>query len=337
MKLTYHRFELPFQYPFTTARGTKTHQPTLIVELEHFGLKGYGEAPAIAYYDVTIEKMVAALESKKKNIEQYAIQDPERFWHFLHHLLPGEHFLICALDMAAWDLYGKMRNQPLYRLWKLEPHPGIVTDYTIGMDSIEIMLQKLKEHPWPVYKVKMGWQNDIETIKALRQETDKPIRVDVNSGWSLPEAIEKIKILAGFNIELVEEPLQRFAYEDMKILREQSPLPLFADESCVLEPDVNACIPCFHGINIKLTKCGGITPALRMIKQARNSGLKIMAGCMNESTIGSAALGHLQPLLDYVDMDGPLLLKEDLATGLTYNNGKVTVSEQPGLGIQVLF
>ncbi len=333
MKLHFYTYELPFKNPFTTARGTKTHQPTLIVALEHFGLIGYGEAPAIAYYDVTVAKMVEQLEAKKSLIESYAMNDPERFWHFLQHLLPNQNFLICALDMAAWDLFGKMKNKPLYALWNVAFTNDIVTDYTIGMDTIEKMVEKMKAYPNPIYKIKMGGENDIEMIKALQQNTDAILRVDVNSGWEIEEAKEKIKILQTLNVQFVEEPIERFNYEGMATLYANSPLPLMADESCVTINDVDKCAFCFHGINIKLTKCGGITPALQMIKKARNYNMKIMVGCMNESTIGSAAMAQLIPLIDYIDMDGPLLLAEDLATGLQYDFGKITITHQPGLGI----
>lgn len=334
MKLRAFHFNLAFKYPFTTARGTKTHQPTFVVELEHFGLKGYGEAPAIAYYDIPVEKMAEDLKAKKMMVEKYAFQEPERFWHFLHHLFPANNFLVCALDIAAWDLYGKMRSQPLHQLWGLNTENNPVTDYTIGMDSIEKMVEKMQAQPWPVYKVKMGWENDIEMIRALRQHTSVPIRVDVNSGWTVAEAKEKIPLLKELDIEFIEEPITRFDYEGMKELYAGSPLPLFADESCVKEHDVEKCAGAFHGINIKLTKCGGITPARRMIDKARTLGLKVMIGCMNESTIGSAAIAHLLPLLDFADMDGPLLLTEDLATGINIDNGVVGYSGKAGLGIE---
>jgi L-Ala-D/L-Glu epimerase len=333
MKLNYYQHNLPFKYPFTTARGTKTHQPTLIVELNFMGIKGYGEAPAIAYYNVTVESMVAELESKRIVIEKYALQDPDRFWHFLHHLFPTNNFLVCALDMAGWDLYGKMQNKPLYKLWNVEMNNNIVTDYTLGMDTIEKMVEKLQENPWPIYKVKMGGDNDIQMIEALRKETDKPIRVDVNSGWTVEEAKLKIPILKTLGIEFVEEPIERFNYEGMALVKKNAVLPLMADESCVKETDVNICATCYDGINIKLTKCGGITPALRMIENARKLGLKIMLGCMNESTVGSAAMAQLQPLVDFIDADGPLLLTKDIATGITYDYGKVIVSDKTGLGI----
>jgi L-Ala-D/L-Glu epimerase len=333
MKLSYYSYSLPFKYPFSTARGTKTHQPTLIVELDHFGIKGYGEAPAIAYYDVTVESMIAELESKRALIERYALQEPERFWHFLHHLFPKNNFLVCALDMAGWDIYGQIKQQPLYKVWGLDTANNTRTDYTIGMDSVEKMVEKLQANPWPIYKVKMGWPDDMEMVRALRRVTDAPMRVDVNSGWSLADAELKIPQLRELNIELVEEPVARFDYETMKRLYPQSVLPLMADESCVYETDVERCAGCFHGINIKLTKCGGITPARRMIEKARSLNMKVMIGCMNESTVGSAAIAHLLPLLDYVDMDGPLLLAEDVAEGIGIVNGVIKYSEKPGLGI----
>jgi L-Ala-D/L-Glu epimerase len=336
MKIKYYSYELPFKYPFTTARGTKTHQPTFIIELEHFGIKGYGEAPAIPYYDVTIQGLIDLLEAKKTQIEAYHFNTPERFWHFLHHLIPNQHFLICALDMAAWDLYGKMKNKPLYELWNLTWNDQLETDYTIGIDTTEKVLEKMRDNPMPIYKVKVGMENDIAIIEAIRKESDAVIRVDANSGWSAEEAIEKIHQLKSLNIEFVEEPIERFQYGLMKTVFENTSLPLFADESCVVLKDVELCASCFHGINIKLTKCGGPSAALDIIKKARSVNLKIMLGCMNESTIGSAAMAHLSPLVDYIDMDGPLLLNEDIATGLSYNGAKFNVSDKPGLGIQFI-
>jgi L-alanine-DL-glutamate epimerase-like enolase superfamily enzyme len=181
----------------------------------------------------------------------------------------------------------------------------------------------------------VGTDYDIEMIKALRKHTDVPLRVDANAGWKLEEALEKIPQLKEMGVELVEQPLAKDDWDGMKTLYAQSPLPLLADESCVYENDVEKCHNHFHGINIKLTKCSGITPAKRMIEQAIKLGMKVMIGCMNESTIGSAAIAHLAPLLDYVDMDGPLLLAEDVPTGIDYDNGKILYSGKPGLGIEV--
>ena len=335
MKINYWHYNLPFRFPFTISRGTKTHQSTLIVELEYFGIKGYGEAPAITYYNITVEKMIEELEKKKAMIEKFAFTDPERYWHYLHHLIPDNPFLVCALDIAAWDLYGKMKRKKLYELWKLDISKNPITDYTIGIDSIEKMVEKMREKPWPIYKVKVGTENDIETVKALRENTDAIIRVDANAGWTVEEALKKIPLLKELGVELVEQPLAKDDWDGMKILFEKSPLPLFADESCALESDVEKCKGFYHGINIKLTKCSGITPAKRMIKKAKELDLKVMIGCMNETTIGTAAIAHLLPLLDFVDMDGPLLLAEDIATGISYDFGKINYQDGPGLGIKL--
>jgi L-Ala-D/L-Glu epimerase len=334
MNCNYHSYNLAFRHPFTISRGTKTHQPTLIVELEHRGVRGYGEAPAISYYNIPVEQMIADLEEKKDFIRNFAFTDPQRYWHYLHHLFPRNSFLVCALDIAAWDLFGKLRGKPLYELWKLDPDRGPVTDYTIGIDSIGGMVAKMKETPWPVYKIKLGSPDDMGIMEALHALAgDAVFRVDANAGWTLGEALEKIPFLKEWGVEFVEQPLAKGDWEGMKVLYQQSPLPLIADESCVSEGDVSKCIGYFHGINIKLTKCGGITPARRMIDAARVAGLKVMVGSMNESTVGSAAIAHLLPLLDYVDMDGPLLLKEDLATGIHFDYGKVGIPRGPGLGI----
>jgi L-alanine-DL-glutamate epimerase-like enolase superfamily enzyme len=334
MTVNYHSYNLAFRHPFTISRGTKTHQPTLIVHLSHNGLTGYGEAPAITYYHIPVEKMIADLEAKRPFIEKFALTDPTRFWHFLHHLLPDNPFLVCALDMAGWDLYGQLRGLPLYKLWRLDPANAPRTDYTIGIDTIEKMVEKMQELPWPIYKIKLGTPEDLDIVAALRRHTKATLRVDANSGWTLAEALDKIPRLAELDVELVEQPLQREDREGMATLFRESPLPLIADESCVREEDVDACAGLFHGINIKLTKCSGITPARRMIGRARSLGMRVMVGSMNESSIGSAAIAHLLPSLDFVDMDGPLLLKEDLATGLDFDFGKVNIPESPGLGVQ---
>ena len=334
MTFNYFAFNLAFRHPFTISRGTKTHQPTLIIQLTYNGFTGYGEAPAITYYHIPVEKMIADLESKRPFIEKFALTDPERFWHYLHHLFPDNPFLVCALDMAGWDLFGQLRGQPLYKLWRQDPAKAPLTDYTIGIDTIDKMVEKMNELPWPIYKIKLGVPEDIAIVRALRERTDAILRVDANAGWTVGEALEKIPHLAGLGVEFIEQPLPRGDQEGMATLFRQSPLPLIADESCVQEGDVDSCAGHFHGINIKLTKCSGITPARRMIDRARALGMRVMVGSMNESSVGSAAIAHLLPYLDYVDMDGPLLLKEDLAAGLEFDFGRVKIPQRPGLGVE---
>lgn len=333
MKVQYWHHNLKFRHPFTISRGTKTHQSTLIVELEHFGIKGYGEASAISYYNIPVEKMIEDLEQKKKFIEKFVFTDPERYWHYLHHLLPNNNFLVCALDIAAWDLYGKMKGKKLYDLWKGDISNNAICDYTIGIDTVEKMVEKMKAKPWPIYKIKVGTADDIAIVKALRENTDAVLRVDANAAWDVETAVKLIPELDKLGVELVEQPLAKDDWEGMKILYKESTLPLYADESCVIESDVERCQNHFHGINIKLTKCSGITPARRMIDKAKQLDMKVMVGCMNESTVGSSAIAHLLPFIDHVDMDGPLLLEEDVATGINYDYGKISYSDAPGLGI----
>jgi len=335
MKVNYKTYNLPFKHPFTISKGTKTHQPTLIVELEFMGFKGYGEAPAISYYNIPVEKMVEDLERKRIFLEKYTFIDPERYWHYLHHLFPANSFLVCALDMAGWDMFGKIKRKPLHQLWNVDTAKSPVTDFTIGIDSIEKMLAKMKEKPWPIYKIKVGVADDVEMVAALRQQTDAIFRVDANAGWTTEQALQKIPLLKELGVEMVEQPLAKDNWEGMKILFEQSPLPLYADEACVFEADVEKCYQYFHGINIKLTKCSGITPARRMITKARELQMEVMIGCMNESSIGTAAIAQLAPLLDKVDMDGPLLLTEDTAAGIGFDFGRIIYTDGPGLGISV--
>lgn len=335
MKVQFKTYNLEFRYPFTISKGTKTHQPTFVVELEHLGWKGYGEAPAITYYNIPVEKMAEDLKRKQLFVEKFAFTEPDRYWHYLHHLYPANNFLVCALDIAAWDLYGKLKRKPISQLWQHENEKQTITDYTIGIDTIEKMVDKLMEKPWPIYKIKLGTDNDIEIIRQLRKHTESVFRIDANAAWKAEEALEKIIAFKDLGVELIEQPLAKDDWAGMKWLYERSPLPLFADESCVIESDVDKCHTHFHGINIKLTKCSGITPALRMITRAKELGMEVMIGSMNESTIGSAAIAHLMPKANYIDADGPLLLKEDIATGLTYcNDGRIITSPEPGLGIE---
>ena len=335
MKLQYKTYNLPFHHPFTISKGTKTHQPTLIVELDFMGIKGYGEAPAIGYYNITVEKMAEDLERKKIFVEKFAFSDPERYWHYLHHLFPANPFLVCALDMAGWDIYGKLKGKQLHELWGFDTAAAPLTDYTIGIDTIENMVNKMKEKLWPVYKIKVGVDGDIDMVTALRKHTDAVFRADANAGWTLEQALQKIPLLKELGVQFVEQPLAKDDWEGMKILFKKSTLPLMADESCVAEADVEKCYNHFHGINVKLTKCSGITPARRMITKAKELGMKVMVGCMNESSVGTAAIAQLAPMLNFVDMDGTLLLAEDTAEGVKFDFGKILFNDLPGLGINV--
>ena len=317
-----------FVYPFTTAHGLKTHQPALWIAMSTSGvpgIMGFGEAPAIHYYQVSVDSMIEELTSKMSVLESYAFTEPERFWHFCHHLFSNQHFLICALDMAYWDLYAKFKRKKIYEIMGIEWKEGPLTDYTLGVDTTDMMIRKLRENPWPVYKIKMSSPDEIDTIRQLRKETNALFRIDANASWKVDDAMLLIPELKKLGVEFVEQPLAKDQWEAMQKLKQVSVLPLYADESCVTEDDVLLCANSFHGINIKLTKCGGLTPALRMIQQARQLEMKVMMGCMNETEIGSYAIAQFLPLLDAVDMDGPLLLKNASLHRLSFDQGRVSI------------
>jgi L-alanine-DL-glutamate epimerase-like enolase superfamily enzyme len=276
--------------------------------------------------------MMAVLENLRPMIENYPFDTPEAFWKAMQPHLQEHSFAQCALDMAAQDLYGKLLGKPLYQLWGVQAEGSPLTNYTIGIDTIEKMVSKMKEMPWPLYKIKLGTKEDVAIIKELRKHTNAVFRVDANGAWGIEETIANARVFATLNVEFIEQPLKADNLEGMKQVYQQSVLPVIADESCIEEADVQKCYGHFHGINIKLVKCGGLTPARRMIAQARELGMKVMVGCMTESSIGISAIAQLSPLLDYVDMDGALLLKEDIATGVTIQQGKVTYPPVNGTG-----
>lgn len=336
MKLTIRSFDLPLKYTFTISYDSRDVQPTLIVELEHNGQKGYGEATSNPYYGFTIENMTAALENIRGLIEETELESPEAFWATVQPHLQDNPFALCALDLAANDLYGKLQGQPLYKLWGLNTENIPLTNYTIGIDTIENMVKKLKEMPWPLYKIKLGTKEDVAIIQELRKHTDAVFRVDANCAWGVEETIENSKQLKPLGVEFIEQPMRADDLEGMKKVYEQSVLPLIADESCITESDVAKCVGHFHGVNVKLMKCGGLTPARRMLNEARELGLKTMVGCMTESSVGISAIAHLLPMLDYVDMDGALLLSKDIARGVTITDGKVTYSNVNGTGAELL-
>jgi L-alanine-DL-glutamate epimerase-like enolase superfamily enzyme len=336
MQLLFHRVDLRLTHTFTIAHDSRDVQPTLIVELRDGDLSGFGEATATRYYDITVDGMVAALEAIRNRIEMHTVTDPETFWAEMQPYLKANPFALCALDQAAWDLWAKRQGQPLHKLWNLDPVNAPLTDYTIGLDTPERMVEKMHEQPWPLYKIKLGRpEMDLPIVQALRQHTDAVFRVDANCGWTAEEAIVKSLELSKLGIEFIEQPLPADDWEGAKRVYEQSVLPIIADESCIVEADVDRCAGYFHGVNIKLTKCGGITPARRMIARARELGLRVMVGCMTESSVGISAIAQLLPLLDYADLDGAMLIANDPATGVTFIDGKVVYADENGTGVRL--
>lgn len=337
MELRYYHFDLPLKHEFRISREAHTVQPTLIVELIQDGRHGYGEATTNTYYGATIESMSAALESVRSLLTTVKWQTPSELWQQLATPLGDQPFPLCALDLAGHDLWGKLHGQPVYRLWNLDTSKVPVSNYTIGIDTMDVMIAKLEEMPdWPVYKIKLGTDHDLEIVQSLRRHTSATFRVDANCGWTLDQAIALAPALRELGVEFIEQPLPADRLSDYEVLFRDSALPIMADESCIRETDVAKCHKRFHGINIKLVKCGGMTPARRMIAEARQLGMKVMVGCMTESTVGISAIAQLLPLLDYVDMDGAVLLKEDIADGVRVERGRCHYPDRPGHGIELL-
>jgi L-alanine-DL-glutamate epimerase-like enolase superfamily enzyme len=337
MKLTLHAYELPLAHVFTISRESITSQPTLVVELESDGLRGYGEATSNKYYGFTIERMARDIDLVRPRLEGADPLDPESLWSALNPTLKDDPFAQCALDQAAWDLCGKLRGLKTYELWGLSADSVPASDYTIGIDSIDVMVAKMSEFPgWPIYKIKLGTDRDLEIVRELRKHTAAIFRVDANCGWSAEQTIANAAKLKELGVEFIEQPLPADRWEDMRRVYRESALPIIADESCIVESDVQRCAGYFHGVNIKLVKCGGLTPARRMISQAAQLGLKVMCGCMTESTVGISAIAQLLPLLDYVDMDGAVLLAKDIASGVKLVHGVCHYPDKKGNGVTLL-
>jgi len=330
-------FDLPLRHVFAISRGATHVCRTLIVELQQDGVSGYGEAGENPFYGATLENMQGALERVRPQLESSLLVDPAGLWEHLRPALEASPFAQCALDIAAWDLWGKLRGQPLWKLWGLRiDGPLPVTDYTIGIDTIDVMVGKMKEFPdWPIYKVKLGTADDLGIVRELRRHTAAVFRVDANCAWDAETAIRLSRPLKELGVEFVEQPLAPDRWDDMKEVVRHSALPIIADESCGVESDVERCRGCFHGVNVKLVKCGGLTPARRMLDRARQLGLKTMVGCMTESSVGISAIAQLLPLLDYADMDGALLLARDIAAGVRIERGRILYPQEPGCGVRL--
>lgn len=332
MKLLIRTYKLQLKHPFTISRGTRTEIPSLIVELQENVFSGFGEATENPFYQTTVEVFEKELIQKRDIIEITSTKTPSAYWEYLFPHFKDNMFLLCALDEAYTDLYTRKKGLKLYEYWNLELKNLPLSNYTIGIDTIENMVSKMKEMPWPIYKIKLGTKNDLEIVAELRKHTDAVFRIDANCGWNVNETIKNSIELQKLGVEFIEQPLAPTNWKGAKIVFDNSYLPIIADESCLVESDVEKCHNHFHGINIKLMKCGGLTPAKRMISNAKSLGLKIMVGCMTESSVGISAIAHLAPLLDYVDMDGALLLKNDVATGVKIENGNIVFSTANGTG-----
>lgn len=334
MKMTLHQIALPLARIFTIARGSLTTQGSLVVELEHDGQRGYGEVTENTFYGHTFASMTASLTKASSYLNDYIDGSPIELWPTMLEVMSNDTFALSAIDMAAHDLRGRRLGIPTWQDWGLEWNDVVDSSYTIGIDSIDGMVDRLDEkRGWKTYKIKLGTPQDIEIVTELRKHTDAVFRVDANCGWTVDEAIRNSISLADLNVEFIEQPLPISAsQEDKQKLFAESALPIIADEDCQTLDDVARCNGLFHGVNVKICKCGGLTPALQMLRNARELGMQTMVGCMVESSIGISGAAQLLPLLDYADLDGAVLLKDEPASGVTVDCGRVVMSERFGCG-----
>ncbi|MEN8788042.1 MAG: dipeptide epimerase, partial [Flavobacteriaceae bacterium] len=285
LKLELKPYRLKLRHRFRISRDAYDYQDSLIISLSSRGHVGYGETTANPYYGMELGDMMENIKAIRSDIEAYDFKEPESFHEFLSELTPHP-FILCALDLAAWDLYGKKIAKPLYKIWNTSIAQYPVSNYTIGLDTVDNMIAKMEEQPWPIYKIKLGTDHDIEIVRELRQHSNAIFRIDANCAWTARQTINYAPVLKELGVEFIEQPLDAGDWQGMEQVQHHSVLPIIADESCRTEEDVDQCALHFNGINIKLTKCGGLTPALRMIKRARELGIKVMVGCMTESTVG---------------------------------------------------
>ncbi|OYP34735.1 dipeptide epimerase [Rhodopirellula sp. MGV] len=338
MKVQLHPVELPLEYEFTIARGSINVQRSLIVELEHEGVHGFGEVTENPYYGHTIESMSESIQKQLPMIESNTFTAPDQLWTQLFPKFKKDLFALSAIDLAAYDLAGKLSGRWTYEILDLSWDQIPDSSYTIGIDSIETMLAKLNAHPgWSHYKIKLGTDHDVDIIRALRDHSIATFRIDANCGWTAKQTVKNSVALKELGVEFIEQPLPADASDDdHQFVYKNAALPIVADESCQVEADVERCAGRFHGVNVKLCKCGGLTPAVRMLKQAKSLGLKTMVGCMVESSVGISGAAQLAPLLDYADLDGAVLIAKDVAEGVEIDCGKIKLSGRFGSGIEFL-
>ena len=315
---------------FRIARGASDVRYNLLVEAEAEGRVGLGEAAPILRYGEDRESAARAVEEMATRIG-----DARLFSLAARRAaVPSQASAEAAVDMALHDLAGQRMQVPLYELLGLDPADTPQTSFTIGLDTPEVVAAKVREAwSYPILKVKMGSDDDRAVLEAVRDVTDRPLRVDANEGWTPAGAVERLEWLAKLGVEMVEQPLPAGMIAETRELRRLSPLPFYADESVHRAADIPALAGAFDGINIKLMKCGGIAEALRMIAVARAHGMKVMLGCMIESSIAITAAAHISPLVDTADLDGNLLLDSDPYAGATVRAGRIVLPERPGLGV----
>ncbi|MBQ1798052.1 MAG: dipeptide epimerase [Muribaculaceae bacterium] len=338
LKLSFFPYELKLRHAFNLARYSRTTTPDIQVQLEYDGVVGYGEASMPPYLGESVESVTKFLNS----LDLGQFNDPFRIEDILSYVdgvAPGNRAAKASVDIALHDLLGKIMGQPWYKIWGLDPAKAPVTSFTIGIDTEEVVRQKVREaSPYKLIKVKMGLDKDQETIDIIKQMMpDVPLCVDCNQGWKDKEhALEMCHWLKERGCVFVEQPFDKEWIDETAWLRERSPLPIIADEAFQRLPDIVRFKGVYDGINIKLMKSTGLHEAYKMITVARALDMKVMIGCMTETSCAVTAAANLSPLVDFADLDGNLLIANDRFKGMTVENGKITLHDIPGIGVELL-
>jgi L-alanine-DL-glutamate epimerase-like enolase superfamily enzyme len=330
-------YPLQLKHTFTIANNSRNTTPDMLTCIEFEGIMGYGEASMPPYLGESIESASRFFSSL--NLAQF--KDPfqiEDILHYVDHVMPGNCAAKAAIDIALHDLVGKMVGQPWYKIWGFNPANTPNTSFTIGIDTPDVVRTKVKEaSPYKILKVKLGQSTDKEMIETIRSETNKPLCVDVNQGWTdKQKALEMIYYLKEKGVVFVEQPMPKTAIDDMAWLTQNSPLPTIGDESVQRLGDVIKAKGVYSGINIKLMKCTGMREAHEMLTLAKSMNMKVMIGCMTETSCAVSAAAQLSPETDWADLDGNLLISNDPYSGVQVMDGKIVLADQPGIGIQTI-
>ncbi|MBR1406354.1 MAG: dipeptide epimerase [Bacteroidales bacterium] len=335
MQLSWAPYELQLRHTFTVATYSRTTTPDVQVRIDYDGFTGYGEASMPPYLGQTVESVCAFLEK----VDLGRFSDPfqlEDILSYVDSLSPGDTAAKAAVDIALHDLVGKLLGQPWFRLWGLDPAKAPDTTFTIGIDTADVVREKTRECAgrFNILKVKVGLENDEEMIRTIREVTDLPLAVDANQGWTDREkALDEIHWLAEQGVVMVEQPMPKERLDDNAWITERSPLPIFADESIQRLADIPAIKGAYTGINIKLMKCTGMREAWKMLTYARAEGMRVMVGCMTETSCAVSAAAQLSPAVDFADLDGNLLISNDRFTGVTVEGGRLVLPDRPGIGL----
>ncbi|MBQ6013944.1 MAG: dipeptide epimerase [Firmicutes bacterium] len=338
LKLSWFPYELKLRHTFTVASYSRTTTPDVQVKIDYEGFTGYGEASMPPYLGQSVESVTKFLE--KVDLERF--RDPfclDDILTYVDSLSEGDTAAKAAVDIALHDLVGKLLVAPWYRIWGYDPAKAPDTTFTIGIDTPEVVREKTREcaGQFNILKVKVGLDNDREMITAIREITDLPIAVDANQGWKdRNQALEMIHWLKEHGIVMVEQPMPKERLDDLAWVTEHSPLPVFADESIQRLRDIQSLKGVFSGINIKLMKCTGMREGHRMLEFARGLGMKVMVGCMTETSCAVSAAAQLSPAVDFADLDGNLLIANDRFDGVKVVGGKLTLPDRPGIGVELL-